>query len=104
MSYLEQYKVTHHPIKQTNQVTLTVDPKYGTPPYTPVDSILLVRGIPSGGVNRAGIEAGDGTATVYLNDPDFTEAKNDIKRNSHVNYTSAALGGTIVVNINNFDF
>jgi len=106
MSYLEEYSVNSKskvPASNPTQVILGVSPKSGTPTHTPVDTITLMKGIPSGGSNRCGLEdPKDIAAVIYLSNTDFTNACN--KAMTFVNYLSTDVVGHPIENLTNFNF
>lgn len=106
MPFLEQYTVnskTKVPSGNPTQVVLGVAPKAGTATHTPVSTITLAKGIPSGGSNRCGQEdPKDVAAVVYLNNTDFTDACN--RTLTTVNYLSSDVTGQPIEIITNFNF
>jgi hypothetical protein len=104
MSYFERYIV-----KKTKKIGNPVDRLRLSkldplpPAFTPVNSILLVKGADTS-QNRKGQEEGDGSATIYLQDADFNLAVSHIDKDDVVNYLSDPIDGTNRAVITNFNF
>jgi hypothetical protein len=104
MAYFERYivkktKKLGKPVDRLRLSKLDAVP----PAFTPVRSILLVKGADSE-QNRKGQEEGDGSATIYLEDADFDLALSHIDKNDVVNYLSDPIVGTDKATITNFNF
>ncbi len=105
MSNFEEYIVSSTIEISSNLFKLTVAPKPGSAQFSPVTSILLVRGA-TWLTNRTGLEIGF-AATIYLEDADFDIAWEHIDASDYVNYFSDHVSGTGGRNralIQNFNF
>jgi hypothetical protein len=103
MSNLEQYKVDKV-TPMIGWIDLTVSPKVGTTPYTPVRHVYLWNFLPANKATRCGHENPCGSsATIYLNGTDFTAAQN-IKETQNITYFSDPVPNTIIELLSNFFF
>jgi hypothetical protein len=105
MSNFEEYIVSSTIEISSHLFKLNVTPKPGSVEFSPVRSILLVRGA-TFLTGRTGLEIGYG-ATVYLEDADFDVAWEHIDASDYVNYFSNHVSGEGTRNkalIHNFNF